>query len=556
MTLETALNSASVAILLGSNVIPRARKIAAESWADKLESIDLYDPRDVQVNRVTGGFNSAVQISASYSLRSYAEQIGEVSVIARKRGSRLEPDLAGLQAQITDPWWTTLTLDPKRTYGFGFDLTPTRLVFSDGHLATITLRGTISFMTEAIIIDPVHETGPRFPGKPLPGPLSPETLFSQLGSRSSRVSAPMPSPAPLQQTMSSGSGLDGGPFDRGTIGVFPGDVVLETPPEFEMPMRVIHPIGNVEVTLAARYDSTEHVPQRSVDIWMNMDEAEIVVTPEGGDAKLFYDTFLAAKAHDLAGQIAPVAQTPLTPTISLAGRNPANSRIGEFTEFDTRVFHVTEQKRQALCVAFDTVPGCKGIVEDVRHFIGGQDYGVIHDEYVVERIVRHKWNEGGFDRSIGLANTVSLKVRRDGHDSTEDATVFGRLLLNTLDVVALVPHADLRTDVLSLGGQAQAIADNVVLVDGTVLTPDNADLGPVQDANWAVDIAATIAVPWNPDPELRDFQAQAHRDGVRHLARPFSRFPTGFGFPEVQYARTEAVQKRVFFLGQLPTVFV
>jgi hypothetical protein len=280
------------------------------------------------------------------------------------------------------------------------------------------------------------------------------------------------------------------------------------------------------------------------------------VTPESGDARLFYDAFLATKEHNLAAQIAPVAQILLTPTISLAGRNPANSRIDEFTEFDTRVFHVIEHARHALCVAFDVVPSCQGIIENVRHFIGGYDYGVVHDEYVVERVVRHKWNEGGFDRSVGLANNVSLKVKRDGRDSTEDAMVFGRLLLNTLDAVELVPHPDLRTDVLSLGGQAQAVPDRVVLVDGTVLTPDNADLGPVQNTNWAVDISAAISVPSDPDPELRDFQMQAHRDGIRHLARPFSRFPTAFGFPEVQYTRTEAVQKRVFFLGLLPRVFV
>jgi hypothetical protein len=552
---KAGLNSVSAATLHGSNVIPTKRKVVAESWADKLETIDLYDPRDVQVNRVTGGFNTAVQISASYSLRSYAEQIGEVNVIARKLVSRLESDLAKLQSQITDPWWTTLILNPQLTYGFGFDLTPVQLVFSDGNLATITFRGNISFMTEAIMIDPVPETGTRFPRNPLPGPLSQGVIFSQPGSTSSNVSTPMP--MRLLQTTSYGSGLDVRPFDRGTAaGVFSDRVVLEMPPEFETPMRVIYPIGSIEVTLTAPYESTEHVPQRSVDVWMNMNEAKIVVTPEAGDAKLFYDTFLATKAHNLAAQIAPVAQIQLTPTISLAGRNPANTRIDEFTEFETRVFHVTERTRQALCIAFDVVPGCHGIIEDVRHFIGGQDYGVIHDEYVVERIVRHKWNEGGFDRSIGLANNVSLKVQRDGRDSTEDAMVFGRLLLNTLDVVALVPHADLRTDVLSLGGQAQAAPDRVVLIDGTVLTPDNADLGPVQDANWAVDIAASISMSWEPDPELRDFQAQAHRDGIRHLARPFSRFPTGFGFPDVQYTRTEAVQKRMFFLGQLPVVFI
>jgi hypothetical protein len=556
MLTETRLSSANTATLLGSNVIPTRRKVVTESWADQLELVDLYDPRDVQVNRVTGGFNTAVQVSASYSLRSYAEQIGDVRVVFRRRGSRLEPDLAELHAQATDPWWASLVLNPTLTYGFGIDLVPTQLVFSDPHRATVTFQGKISFMTEAIIIDPVREPGPFTPVGPLPGPLAQVALSSQPGATPSGALAPMAPPMefPLSR-MSSRSGPEVRRFDRATAGVLTGGVVLE-PAEFERPMRVLHPIGNVEVTLTAPYDSTQHTPQRSVDVWMDMNQAEIVMTPEAGDAKLFYDAFLATSAGNLAAQIAPVARIPLMPTISLAGRNSANSRIDEFPLFDTRVFHVAERKRHALCVAFDVVPGCKGIIEDVRHFIGGNDYGVIHDEYVVERIVRHKWNEGGFDRSIGLANNVSLKVQRNGRDSTEDAMVYGRLLLNTLDVVTLVPHADLRTDLLALGGQAQAVPDRVVLADGTVLTPDNADLGPTQDTVWAVNVEASVSTPWEPDPELRDFQAQAHRDGIRHLARPFSRFPTGFGLPEIQYTRTEAVQKRVFFLGQLPRVFL
>lgn len=556
MPVETVRSGVNAATLLGINVIPTQRKVTAESWTAELDLIDLYDPRDVQVNRVTGGFNTAVQISASYSLRSYAEQVGPVSFIVRKRGSRLESDLAGIRAQVADPWWANFTFDPMLTYGFGMDLVPTQLVYSNPRRATVKLRGKISLMIHAIIIDPGPRTGPFNPLGPSPGPLSQASISSQPSATSAGVLAPMAVPTEsLPRTMIFRPGPGVPRFGPGTTGVLTGGVVLD-PAEFERPMRVLHPIGDVEVTLTASYDSTENIPQRSVDVWMDMNEAEIVVTPEAGDAKLFYDTFLETSAGNLAAQIAPVAKVPLMPTISLAGRNPANSRIDEFTQFDTRVFHVTERRRQALCVAFDVVPSCQGVIEDVRHFIGGSDYGVVHDEYVIERVVRHKWNEGGFDRSIGLANNVSLKVKRDGRDSTEDATVYGRLLLNTLDVVALVPHADLRTDLLALGGQARAVPDRVVLVDGTVLTPDNADLGPSQDTDWAVNVAASVSAPWEPDPELRDFAIQAHRDGIRHLARPFSRFPTGFGLPDVQYTRTEAVQKRMFFLGQLPRIFL
>lgn len=544
MPTKTVLDGVGLRALHESNVIPATRKIVAESWARDFQLIDLYDPRDVHLDRAAGGFNTVVQVAASYCLRSYADQIGLITVIARSRGGRLEASLAEIKDQLTDAWWDTLVLDAIRTYGFGYNLTPVQLKFA-GNMATITLRGNISFMTEAIIVDPVFGTEPQFPVQPFsPGVLS---------SRMEDLSVPSPKPkSPPERTM--GSGIE--PGSRALVRSDAVNLTISDLVEFERPMIPIHQIGALEVVLSAPFASTEHVPQRAVDVWLNMNEARITVNPAAGDAKVIYDLFLAPKAQNLAGQLAPVKQIALTPTISLVGRNSANNRIDEFTEFETRTFSVADRSRQALCVAFDVVPSCRGIIESVRHFIGGSDYGVIHDEYVVERVLRHKWNAGGFDRSIGLAHNVSLKTRRNGRDITEDAMVFGRLLLNTLDSIALTPHADLRTDVLSLGGQAQAVADRVVLRDGTTLTPENADLGPVQDTRWGVDISASISVPWEPDPELRDFQTQAHLDGIRHLARPFSRFPREFGIPDVQYTRTEAIQKRMFFLGQLPQVFI
>jgi hypothetical protein len=552
MARESALHSVSTAALVASNVIPSRRKVATESWADAFEVLDLFNPGDVPLNRVTGGFNAAVQVAAAYSLRSYTQQVGQIRVVATRSSNRMQTDLTPILSKITDPWWTTATLDPGLDYGIGVELTPASLTYSDPRNATITLRGTIGLYVEAIVIDPAHVPDRRAFAEPFGDP--PIDVFAGgPGRQPSAGSEGMP-----LMTRRAGSTMRAaGRAPNTAAGAAMGDLVEAAwgAPEREQAMRLLHAIGDIQVTVTAPYDSTEHGPQRSVDVWMNMGEATIVVAPAAGDAKLFYETFLTTRVGTLAARLAPVAQMPLTPTVSLAGRNPANSRIDEFTEFETRVFHVIERDRHAICVAFDVVPGCKGIIENVRHFIGGSDYGVVHDEYVVERVLRHKWNAGGFDRSMALANHVSLKVQRNGRDSTEDAMVYGRLVLHTLDVIALVPNADSRGDVLALGGQAQAVADRVVLADGNVLTPGNADLGPAQDTGWAVNIAPAISTPWEPDAELRDFKNQAHRDGIRHLARPFARFPEGYGFPEVQYTRTEAVQKRLFFLGRLPIVF-
>ncbi|MFZ0456552.1 MAG: hypothetical protein WAM24_22575 [Ignavibacteriaceae bacterium] len=82
-----AINS-SVGFYAGQNVVPSVRKFASESFNTAIATLG-YNPGDILLNRVTGGFNSVVQISASYCLRSYIEQTGHINVISRMRGKAL-----------------------------------------------------------------------------------------------------------------------------------------------------------------------------------------------------------------------------------------------------------------------------------------------------------------------------------------------------------------------------------------------------------------------------------------------------------------------------------
>ncbi|MCB2376963.1 hypothetical protein LGH70_05185 [Hymenobacter sp. BT635] len=546
-------SAADVAAVYSSTVRPTARKLVADSWASSLALADRYNPREVHVNRVTGGFNSAVQVAASYCLRSYAERIDadSVSIIARRRGAVLTTALEQLRDELTDPFWATFVPEPTKAYGIGYSPRPVSMSFAEPGSVTILFRADLALLVESRKLNPPGGPVPQFPGG-----------FNPLGPVSATLSANLPAgnPAPVALPVAEAAG-DPTPVathPQFLPGAFAGSLVntVLNPVELEVPLQVQRVLGTVEVTLKARLRWTAHKPQKSVDILLDLRQAEVTVNPGAGDARALYEELLAPLEPLLASHLAPHADIPLTPTISLIGRNTGFIGVPELPQFEVRVFPVQRGSRQALCAAFDVVPGCQGIIEDVEHFIGASDYGVIHDEYVVERVIRHKWNQGGFDRSVGVARKVSLRVKRDGRDRDEDAWVYGRLLLDSLDEVALQPHADLRGDLLLLSGQARGVADRVVLTtDGTVLTPENADLGPPEAATWAVNLAASLTLPWEPDAELRDFRQRAHTDGLRHLARPFARFPFTYLMPDVEYVRTEAVLKRMFFLGQLPGVF-
>jgi hypothetical protein len=462
---------------------------------------------------------------------------------------RLE-ELAG---QLTDELWATFTTEPSRVYGVGYHLRPMTMSFEGRDGVRIKYSGQIALLSERPDVRLPEELRP--PGIPFPGPVP------QIGGEIIPPIGDLRQNLLLRRTSSFNAGVHerwAGPASSpgmllnaeripGLFDTEGDEAILDVQEEF----------GVIEVTLKARYKSVEHVPQKCVDIFLDLNGANLEILVADGDAKLLYDTFLASLEYRLATQFMPHAAIQLTPTISLVGHNAANVAVSELNDFEVRLFHVGIGSRQAICAAFDVQPGCKGIVEDVEYFIGWYDYGVIHDEYVVERVMRHKWSQGGFDRSLAIDREVSIRVKRDGKERDEDAIVYGRLLMDSLDVVALEPHADLRGDLLYFSGQARGVADRVVLLtDGTVLTPENADLGPQEAASWAVNVVPSLTVPWEPDPELREFQSRAHTDGIRHLSRPFARFPELSNSPAVGYARTEAILKRVFFLGQLPGVFM
>lgn len=240
---------------------------------------------------------------------------------------------------------------------------------------------------------------------------------------------------------------------------------------------------------------------------------------------------------------------PLTPRVSVVGHNGAGQAVSELPDVEAEVFHVGGRGDQAMVVAFDLMPGCHGYIEHVQQFLCGADYGVISDEWVVERVLKNKWRLGGFARS--LTQTQPVRIKRG--DREEDATVDLSLSLDDLSVAAVECDANTATDYVRVGGPATGTPLILRLQDGTVMRPDQVDLGGPAALNWTVFTDPTLNPLLSSDAQMRQWQERAHMDGYRHLARPFAYFPEG-GI-DVDYARVEGVITHIFFLGSCWATF-
>jgi hypothetical protein len=180
---------------------------------------------------------------------------------------------------------------------------------------------------------------------------------------------------------------------------------------------------------------------------------------------------------------------------------------------------------------------------------------VISDEFVVDRVFRHKWNRGGFDRRINVQAPTRVKVKRNGKEREEDAIVYGYQDLLTLDWVSITTESNTRGDYVRLGGQAQSVPTKLRMVaDGQTFNAGDVDLGPPDPGEWGIFVDLDLLRQLHPDPEIRAFQKQAEKDGSRHLARPFAFFQQDGSGIAVKYARVEGVSKHVFFLGDMSSV--
>jgi hypothetical protein len=312
----------------------------------------------------------------------------------------------------------------------------------------------------------------------------------------------------------------------------------------------VHGFASITAKVELRYRYSVDAPRTRVSVVVD-DNDDPSLTVPAGDTNVFWEEFLASREPEISQAVGQWLRRPVVPVVSLVGRNLENAKVPEVPEFDARVFRIGSGSGQILAVAIDASPGCEGIVEDVRKFIGDFEYGVLSDEYVVAAVMHHKWNRGGFHRT--LPATQEIRINRNGAE--QDATVLGSLHLNSLDVINAEMDSNSRSDYVRLGGAATLEPLGLRLSDGTELGTDQVDLGPIQDASWSTFTQPQIDPPAVPDLDLRQFQQRAHVDGYRHLARPFARCPADPWAASIGYTRLEGVSGHLLSCGFIGALF-
>jgi hypothetical protein len=329
------------------------------------------------------------------------------------------------------------------------------------------------------------------------------------------------------------------------------------------PQAVAIEIGSFGVELTAPLSHFDDPTRCSTRVFANLRQAkwtpQLPPRPAAGqpsnDLLLVLDAYFQDWLKNPLPFLHAPLDLPLTPTLSLVGRNPGSAAVPEIADFAVEAFSVTSAFgfEPALAVAFDVMPGCHGAVEAVEHFIGPSPFGVISDEFIVEKIFIHEWNTGGFYRRMKLRMPLQVEVTRNGTAQLEDAVVDGWNQLLTLDFVAIVTDSNTRRDYIALGGHATANPMTVRMVsDGQTLAASAVGLGP-QPLPWIVALNAAASGELDADPDTRNLQLKAYSDGLDHIARPFA-FADLANPPPITYTRVEGVSRHVFFLGNLPNV--
>jgi hypothetical protein len=320
-------------------------------------------------------------------------------------------------------------------------------------------------------------------------------------------------------------------------------------------------LGQLAVTIDASWLSAQNGTLKLLDIYADLSAASVSVMPSPSDAKRLYDGGLfGVNGSKIQTFVLYKHQVHLVPTISLVGKdNPVNVPVPELSAFNAQVSVVSWLARQALAVGFTVTSNCSPAIEDVEHFIGFSDYGVVSDEVVVAALLHHKWLLGKFSRQFPLHTPIQVQI----NNQVENATLFGILQLETLDFVQMSTNSNAGSDVLTFGGNSEAVPQYIVLPDNTIVTPQNSNVnfGPTSKMNWAVTASPSVQAPLPTIALSRTFTLQAYQDAYRHIARPFANFPDSPGGNALEplhatYVRTSAIARRIFSLVNVSQAFV
>lgn len=538
-----------------SNVLPveRVRSSPSAGTFVARAGAFTYSPASVDPLQASGGFNSVIELAATSCRQQAARAIRPVpldrSISAAALTTLLNAAPAGGRLALVPTATALLTEQDYR--GFRLTLTLAGLTFADSENVILSFAVSLSFVHQAASLPEVPtDTEKEF--------WDPSWVMQNTGTIPVfRPMAPgLRSPAAEEVAPKTARAAEGG---RRFLEVQLGDQPLPS----EQDLRGVL-IGSFSAELRAPLIHRDEASRCATRVFADLRRAtwteSLPVRPAAGqpanEVLLVYDALFSNWKSDATALLNAPLDLPLTPTLSLVGPNPGGASVPEITDFAVLAFAVFDPSgfEPVLAVTFDVMPGCHGIIEDVRHFIGPNPYGLVSDEFVVDSVFRHRWNRGGFDRRIEVQAPIQVMVTRNGNPQLEDAVAFGHQDLLTLDHAAITTNSNMRTDCIAFGGQAQSVATSVRLTaDGQTFNASQVDLGTPEPTRWGVNGVVGANATWAADPEVRDFQVKAMRDGAQPITLPFA-FVDQSNPPKVTYARIEGVTKYVLFLGNLPAV--
>lgn len=522
----------------------------------------LFNPDSVRIEQAAGGFSTVVEISANHCLKVFdkaVEHPWELALNSYKILDLLNSSPDSFNSELLNSLIGTDNL----TYDFfAKDFKPVSLKIVNPHKLEIVYEANVT--REFIQLNPPVLFPSPF--EEIPDPIGPISEFGQ----------------PVLPVQYAAAGSFAMPSARGAEPAFKCymaypqstpistrslPITMERNPGLsvyrpsDIPDLTGRPDANgvigrlrFKITCPYTYDADDLL--RRVDVYAVMNKATLEVLNEDDDIARLYDAGVFGHEGDLLTNAFLLhSRVHLTPTISVAGLSSAAVPPAEFEDFDSVVFHVNENgtDRQAMAIAINLKPGCEGIIEDVPHFIGVSNFGVITDEFRIERLFKYKWRTGGFMRQYPL--TQPIEVQRNSH--VEEATLHGRLMIDSLNIVSVEIEANSGEDVIKVGGSSSVHTDYLELADGTRTYQPDAD---------HVNFGNPRVMPWSfmamirpneilpTEPLLRQFQVEASHDAYQYIARPFARIHNGWA--DVSYTRVQAVTNQAFMLGTFASVFI
>lgn len=487
-----------VAAYQAENVIPTVRKVPASSFASDFARTIFFNGDRISLHTATGGFNSVVQISASMALRTLFYYQPSPTVI--DVSPQTLRDFLNQQDQpIESATLKELSIWDDFKYTLKVEFVPSKLTFSDPVGVNIECLASVTLLRDR-----------------------------------------------LER-----------PEQQGSRGISKGIAAAAYVPQIADYLRPVAPVplGTVLIVASGTYFLRQDKSSKSAQVLANLTNAQVTFSPIGNDLARMWTTMMSEAEQQLHGQLTQRPQAHLTPRITLLGRMTGGFPLTEFPDFEARAFHVGDSGLQAMAVAFDVMPGCRGIIEEVEHFIGPFDFGVISDEAVIEQVFKYHWRIGQFKRNTFFQAPVTVRVQRDGREQDEDALLAGSYSLDTLDVVALDTLSDIRRDGIRVGGSGTVTPQSLTLsADGKVFKAGEVDLGPPGEKPWGVVLGPEVSAKLDPDPQLRDFQISLTKHGMSQVALPFASSQAPL-WGSIQYSRLEAITKRMFFLGSFEHAF-